>query len=87
MLYHDDKELEGSPVVANCCMNRERELNGTNGYAVEIGFQPLTFLTDKAAQNGMARWLDLCCGSGKALVQAANNIERDSLPIEILEWT
>lgn len=84
MLYHDDKDLEQSPVVANCCMNRERDLNGTNGYEVEIGFQPLKFLADKLAQNGMARWLDLCCGSGRALIQAVNIIERDCLPIEVI---
>lgn len=27
-----DPELEASPVVANCRMNRERELTGGNGY-------------------------------------------------------
>ncbi len=84
MHYNDDKELEQSPVVANCCMNRERDLNGTNGYDVEIGFQPLRFLGDKVATNGKARWLDLCCGTGKALGQAATIIERDRLPIEIV---
>ena len=84
MHYHDDQKLEQSPVVANCCMNRERDLNGTNGYDVELGFQPLKFLDDKVAENGMARWLDLCCGSGKALIQAANIIRCDRLPIEII---
>jgi hypothetical protein len=39
MLYNDDQQLEQSPVVANCCMNRERDLSGTNGYDIEIGFQ------------------------------------------------
>jgi SAM-dependent methyltransferase len=84
MHYDNDKELEQSPVVANCCMNRERDLNGTNGYDVEIGFHPLKFLGNKAAQNGIVRWLDLCCGSGKALIQAANTIERDRLRIEVI---
>ena len=84
MLYDDDHELEQSPVVANCSMNRERDLNGTNGYDVEIGFQPLNFLGDKVATNGNARWLDLCCGTGKALIQAATIIERDRLPVEIV---
>ena len=65
-------------------MNRERDLSGTNGYDVEIGFQPLRFLGDKVTTNGNARWLDLCCGTGKALVQAATIIERDGLPIEIV---
>ncbi len=37
MLYNDDKQLEQSSVVANCCMNRERDLSGTNGYDIEVG--------------------------------------------------
>lgn len=84
MRYNDDQQLEQSPVVANCCMNRERDLNGTNGYDVEIGFQPLSFLNGQLATNGSARWLDLCCGTGKALVQATTIIKRDGLPIEII---
>ena len=40
----DDDELERSAVVANCRMNRERGLTGSNGYGVEIGFDPLDFL-------------------------------------------
>lgn len=84
MHYHDEQKLEQSPVVANCCMNRERDLNGTNGYDVEIGFQPLRFLSDRLANNGSARWLDLCCGTGKALIQAAKLIDSDGLPVEIV---
>lgn len=84
MLYNDDQKLEQSPVVANCCMNRERDLSGTNGYDVEIGFHPLNFLCDKVASNGKAQWLDLCCGTGKALIQAATIIERDGIPIDIV---
>lgn len=41
MRLRSDKELEQSAVVANCRMNRERELTGSNGYTVEIGFNPL----------------------------------------------
>src|SRR5262249_51635423 len=54
-------------VVANCRMNRERELTGGNGYQREIGLHPLDFLR---ARPGPARWLDLCCGTGRALFQA-----------------
>lgn len=82
MRITDDKQLEQSPVVANCCMNRERDLTGPNGYDIEIGFQPVEFLRDKVAANGTARWLDLCCGTGKALTQAATVIELE--PIEIV---
>jgi SAM-dependent methyltransferase len=64
-------ELEDSPVVANCTMNRERDLRGSNGYEVELGFDPLEWLQGRLATQSTVRWLDLCCGSGKALIQAA----------------
>jgi SAM-dependent methyltransferase len=64
-------ELEDSPVVANCTMNRERDLRGSNGYEVEVGFDPLEWLQGRLARQSTVRWLDLCCGSGKALIQAA----------------
>jgi hypothetical protein len=57
----DDAALEKSPVVANCAMNRERTLKG---YARELGIDPLT-----KARDG--RWLDLCCGTARALTEAA----------------
>ncbi|MCU0719141.1 MAG: class I SAM-dependent methyltransferase [Pirellula sp.] len=64
-------ELEDSPVVANCCMNRERGLRGSNSYEVELGFDPLDWLLERLERQRVVRWLDLCCGSGKALIQAA----------------
>lgn len=33
----------------------------------------------------MARWLDLCCGTGKALIQAATIMEHDGLFIANLD--
>ncbi len=67
----DDNTLERSAVVANCQMNRERVLSGSNGYDKELGLDPMGFLKGRAAAVGRAAWLDLCCGSGKALIQAA----------------
>jgi SAM-dependent methyltransferase len=64
----DDSALEASPVVANNAMNRERGLAGPNSYAKELGLDPYEFL---AARSGTRAWLDLCCGSGKALFHAA----------------
>lgn len=61
-------ELEDSPVVANCTMNRERDLRGSNGYEVELGFDPLEWLQGRWARQSTVRWLDLCCGCGKALI-------------------
>jgi SAM-dependent methyltransferase len=71
--------LERSPVVANCRMNRERDLLGSNGYDRELGFNPLDFLKEKLAQQDHAAWLDLCCGTGKALIQAARVLFDESL--------
>jgi SAM-dependent methyltransferase len=76
----DDAELERSPTVANCRMNRERELAGSNGYSKELGFAPLGWLREQAARHGSARWLDLCCGTGRALVQAAEELHADKQP-------
>lgn len=72
-----DHELERSSVVANCCMNRERSLIGSNGYAKELGMNPLEFLVEQATKHGSASWLDLCCGSGKALNEASEAVERE----------
>ncbi|MGW6448680.1 class I SAM-dependent methyltransferase [Lentzea sp. NPDC055074] len=52
----------GSSVVANCAMNRER---GLGGYRRELG-------ADLTLRSG-ARWVDLCCGSGKALAEAVRD--------------
>ncbi len=84
MFYHNDAQLERSSVVANCSMNRERSLAGSNGYDVELGFQPLDFLRSILAKNQQAKWLDLCCGTGRAVEQAAQIIDVSDLPIEIL---
>ena len=74
-----DDQLERSAVVANCRMNRERGLTGSNGYGVEIGFDPLAFLRERAADGRGAAWLDLCCGSGKALIEAARIVHDEGL--------
>ena len=75
-----DNELERSSVVANCRMNRERGLDGSNGYARELGFHPL----DRLVPGQPFRWLDLCCGSGRALIEAAHRARNRVEPTEIL---
>jgi SAM-dependent methyltransferase len=50
--------------VANREMNRERRLAGRDGYSRVLGFDVLGLPPG-------ARWLDLCCGSGRALLDAA----------------
>ncbi|MEN3308285.1 MAG: hypothetical protein V7603_4487 [Micromonosporaceae bacterium] len=76
-----DGVLESSAVVANNAMNRQRGLDGVNSYARELGFHPLDLLTTRlaATASGTVAWLDLCCGTGRALIQAADRLytERD----------
>jgi SAM-dependent methyltransferase len=70
-----DEALERSSVVANCAMNRERGLTGSNGYSRELGTDVLAYLQARCAQTtGPVRWLDLCCGSGRALFEAADQL-------------
>ena len=75
-----DEALEASSVVANCAMNRERQLVGVNSYARELGFNPLDWLRARVEQllavggSGRVSWLDLCCGTGRPLVQAAEQL-------------
>jgi SAM-dependent methyltransferase len=81
----DDAALEASAVVANCTMNRERQLDGVNSYARELGFNPLDVITARLAGGGgrpaaaTAGWLDLCCGNGRALIQAGDRLRRAGL--------
>ena len=82
MLNH--QQLETSDIVANCRMNRERQLAGVNSYEQELGFHPLYWLKERHRGNQTVRWLDLCCGRGRALVDAAAIVEQAALPIEIV---
>src|ERR1700733_3729022 len=82
MMLLGDDELERSAVVANCRMNRERQLIGTNGYVKEMGFHPLDFLKKRITSGRPVAWLDLCCGTGKALIEAAERIPSETLNIE-----
>lgn len=80
----DDAALEASAVVANCAMNRERQLAGVNSYNRELGFSPVDVITAVIAggsdrEAGTAAWLDLCCGTGRALIQAARQLDQAGL--------
>ncbi|MBL7498719.1 class I SAM-dependent methyltransferase [Frankia sp. CNm7] len=61
-------------------MNRQRQLAGVNSYQRELGFHPLDWLRTRLAsrrhESGPTevRWLDLCCGTGRALLQAAEEL-------------
>jgi len=69
--------LAGSAVVANSAMNRERALDGVNSYARELGFNPVDVLAALLRVTGApdtVAWLDLCCGTGRALIEAAGQL-------------
>lgn len=55
-------------------MNRERGISGFNSYPEDLGFDPLAFLTDRLKSRSQVRWLDLCCGSGRALIEGAKSL-------------
>ncbi|MGI5164761.1 class I SAM-dependent methyltransferase [Spirillospora sp. CA-253888] len=76
----NDAALEGSSVVANCTMNRERSLTGSNGYGRELGLDVMATLKGRA-RSSPVRWLDLCCGSGRALVEAARLVTAERVEI------
>jgi SAM-dependent methyltransferase len=79
-----EDELERSAVVANCRMNRERGLLGSNGYGRELGFDPIAFLKDRLVSDRPAAWLDMCCGSGKALIEAATLVHAENMDVQII---
>lgn len=79
MMLLNDKKLERSSVVANCSMNRERKAFGINSYHKEISLNPLSFMKNRAERNDGARWLDICCGRGSALIQVAEELQNENI--------
>jgi SAM-dependent methyltransferase len=77
-LLNDDM-LEASPIIANNRMNRERGLHGNNSYTKDIGLDPARFLRERLQRQERVAWLDLCCGTGTALIEAAQQFDRDGL--------
>lgn len=76
-----DAKLERSSVVANSAMNRSRVAVGVNSYERELGFDCIEFLRERSREKGSARWLDLCCGEGRALVEAAEQLRLENVHI------
>jgi hypothetical protein len=72
----DDDSLERSAIVAKCRMNREWSLLGSNGYDRELGFNPLDFFKERATADDTVARLDICCGTGRALIQGAEIVHR-----------
>lgn len=79
----DDKRLENSSVVANSMMNRQRGCLGGNSYQKELSLNPIEFLMTRFAEQETVCWLDICCGSAKALIEAACFFHVESLASRI----
>ncbi len=71
----NDSELGWSPIVANNAMNRKRVAIGINSYKKEIKIDSIKFL-EKRKNEKIIRWMDLCCGEGNALIQAAKHFSK-----------
>lgn len=67
----NDTWLERLSTVANSRMNRERGCRGGNSYVKELSFDPIEFLEERLRSREAIGWLDICCGSGTALIEAA----------------
>jgi SAM-dependent methyltransferase len=67
----NQEKLLISGVVANNRMNRERRCLGKNSYQKDLSFNPIDFLDARFGNNKVVSWLDICCGEGRALIEAA----------------
>ncbi len=76
----DNASLESSSVVANSRMNRERGAFGVNSYEKEVGLNPIAYLADCLHAADSTSWLDLCCGRGRALIDAARTFQSTGPP-------
>lgn len=75
MTLLQNEELENSAIVANNAMNRERGLTGSNGYERDLKFRIVQFIKERLRARRSVRWLDLCCGRGKALIEAGKQFQ------------
>lgn len=83
----DDDTLAGTAVVANSAMNRERQLAGVNSYERELGFNPVDVLAALLRVTGAPdtiAWLDLCCGTGRPLIEAARRLDDAGIADRVL---
>lgn len=79
----DNSELENSSIVANSLMNRSRKCFGGNSYNKELSFDILEFLKIRSKTQNQVRWLDICCGEGNALIEAANSLATKNLTKDV----
>jgi SAM-dependent methyltransferase len=60
-------------------MNRARNLIGANSYERDLGLSPVDVLKKALKRGDRASWLDFCCGTGRALIQAAEACRDEGL--------
>ena len=77
-------ELLGSATVANATMNRGRGLSGVNSYQRELRHDIAAYLEARAREYGYAVWYDICCGDGRALVEAGQGFAASGLSVQIV---
>lgn len=70
-------ELDTSDVVANNSMNRERQLTGSNGYETDLRFNLVEYISHRLQQYERVVWVDLCCGEGRALLEAGQCFHKE----------
>ncbi|WP_372365607.1 class I SAM-dependent methyltransferase [Candidatus Uabimicrobium sp. HlEnr_7] len=66
------QQINFSDIVANNAMNRERGFSGINSYEKELRFSLGDFFERELQTQSCVTWLDLCCGKGYALQEAAS---------------
>jgi len=60
-------------------MNRARRCVGKNSYQKDLFFNPIEFLEERLLNNESVSWLDICCGEGHALIEAATHFAKLSI--------
>lgn len=76
--------LEKSSIVANSLMNRQRKCSGGNSYQKELSFDILEFLKNRLNKNSEINWLDVACGQGNALIEAAESLAGQNKNLQII---
>lgn len=81
-LIYDSNKLADSEIVANAFMNRNRGFVGVNSYSKDLKINLPSIISSQIEQKNSFSWLDLCCGKGRALVEAASFIKSNFLKFE-----
>ncbi len=80
----DHARLEQSGVAANLFMQRGRGLDGRWGYSRELGVDIRGLLAERLAAGRRVAWLDLCCGQGRALIEAWGRFRKEAARLELV---